>query len=145
MKLSKKIVILAIAIVVLILGILYALVNSNKKPYAPINFTFDKLTGKVEFIIEEGYKIHRIQVLEGHLDVPYFDKETIIVSFPSWELEVGEHEFVWFAIQNYEGEVNEQYNVQYEILHQSANEIIISVTYGNSKYPGVSDMYFFEY
>lgn len=145
MKFNKKIILPVLAVVAIIAVIVYVVGVSNKTPYAPICFDFDAKTGKIVFSINEGYKIHHIQVREGHFDVPNYDKDTREIFFPTLKLGIGEHEFVYFVIQNYEGKVTEEYNVEYEILHQSSNEIIISVRYGNSPNPGKSDMYSFYY
>lgn len=145
MRFNKKIIIPVLAVIAIISVIVYVAGFFNKANYIPISFIFDDKTREVVFSIDEGYKIHRIQVLEGNIDIPNYDNDTREILFPAWKLGVGEHEIVYFVIQNNKGKVTEEYNVEYEILHQSANEIIISVRNGDSLNPGASDVYTFYY
>jgi ABC-type cobalt transport system substrate-binding protein len=145
MKINKKIVISVLVVIVIIAVVVFVVSNFKKSQHDPISFRFDAKTKEVVFLIDEGYKIHRLQMLEGNIDVPNYDKDTREVIFPWYELEIGEHEFLYFVIQNYEGKVEKEYNIEYEILHQSANEIIIMVHSNSSPYLGERDFYSFYY
>lgn len=144
MRFNKKICIPVLVIIAIIPIAVYVVSYFNKTQYVPISFNFDAKTREVVFLIDEGYKIHRLQMLEGNISVPNYESDTREIQFPTWQLSVGEHEFVYFVIQNNPGKVTKEYTLEYEILHQSTNEIIISVRKSNSPL-GKKDVYTFYY
>lgn len=145
MGVKKSAIVLVLMVAILATIITYIARASNKSSHIPISLSFDDKTGGLSFLVDEGYKFHRIQVQEGHYAVPDYNEDTRIISFSVLALSIGEHEFIDLVIQNTGEMVTAEYNAEYEILHQSTTEIIVSVRYGDSPNTGIRDSISFNY
>ncbi|MGI5985232.1 MAG: hypothetical protein GXY01_08145 [Clostridiales bacterium] len=117
----------------------------NQPPYSPIKHSFDSETGIVTFKLDPKYHFQNITLSQGHYPQPIFDSKTSEVSFCAFDLLNGKHEFVFFVCQKRDDSKAEQIGIEFEILHQSNNEIIIQMFYGGRQYPGYRQIYTYSY
>lgn len=143
-KNSKKRIFFTLPLICVVLLFLRAYIV-NKPPYSPVKHTFDSKTGIVTFVLDPQYIFKNIRLSEGYYTQPFFDSETSEVSFCASDLSVGKHEFVLFVCNKRDDPKAEQIGVEFEILHQSNNEIIIQMFYGGRQFPGYRHIYTYNY
>ncbi len=143
-KIGKKRIILVLSLIcvgVLILTVY--LVNTGKPSYSPFKHEFNSKTGVVTFKLDQRYSFDSIQLSLGNFPQPIFDSETSEVSFNVFDLPVGKYDFVYIVAHN--RDTTEQKGVEFEIVHQSGNEILIQEFRNGVTFPGYRHTYTYSY
>lgn len=142
-KIGKKRVMLVLPLICVGVLILTIYLVNNKPPNSPFRHEFDSKTGVVTFELDKEYSFDSIQLSLGNFPEPIFDSETSEVSFNVFDLPVGKYDFVYIIAHN--RDTMEQNGVEFEILHQSGDKILIQEFRNGVTFPGYRHTYTYSY